>query len=184
MYVSRLDVITLEADQITADQRRGIRDATQGLVGLEVVEETGRQIVLHDLLDSTQLSVHNAVTRMRLIATSMLADAVTAAIEHDEDLAADVIERDDDVDRLWFMVSRVFRSTLRNPASAAELGMGRETCFDYHSSARQIERIADHSVKIGQLALDLEPVPDGVADALDRLHDDAAAIVEEAMDAL
>ncbi len=183
MYVSGFDVIHLETGQVTADQRRSVRDATQGLVGLEVVEETGERIVLQDLLDSGQLSVHNAVTRMRLIATTMLADAVRALIEDDDDLAADVIERDDDVDRLWFMVSRVFRSTLRDPSTAAEIGLGREACFDYHSSARQLERIADHSSKIANIALDLGTVPEAVAEALDALYEDAVAIVEQAMDA-
>lgn len=184
MYVSGYDIIRLEADKIAADQRRSIRDATKGLVGLEVVEETGSDVVLQDLLDSAQLSVHNAVTRMRLIAVTMLADAVVSVIANDDDLAADVIERDDDVDRLWFMVSRVFRSTLRNPSTTGEIDMARELCFDYHSSARQLERIADHAVKIAKHSLELDPIPSAVADAIEALHTDAAAIVEEAMDAL
>ena len=184
MYVSGFDVIRLDAPQVSAEQRRGIRTASQGLVGLEVVEETGEHVLLQDLLDSTELSVHSAVTRMRLIATTMLADAITAAIENDPDLAADVIERDDDVDRLWFLVSRVFRSTLRTPAASTEIGMDRETCFDYHSSARQLERIADHAVKIAQLTLELSPVPEDVAEALGGLHEDAASIIDRAMDAL
>lgn len=183
MYVSGFDVIRLETGQVTAEQRRSVRDATQGLVGLEVVEETSEHVVLQDLLDSGQLSVHNAVTRMRLIATTMLGDAIRALIEDDDDLAADVIERDDDVDRLWFMVSRVFRSTLRNPGAAAEIGLGREACFDYHSSARQLERIADHSAKIATIALDLGEIPADVAEALEELHEDAVAVVEQAMDA-
>lgn len=183
MYVSGFDLIRLETGQVTADQRRHVRDATQGLVGLEVVEETGDHVVLQDLLDSGQLSVHSAVTRMRLIAVTMLADAVASLVENDDDLAADVIERDDDVDRLWFMVSRVFRSMLRTPGAAAEIDLTREACFDYHSSARQLERIADHSAKIAHLAADLGSIPEDVAEPLTALHEDAVAIVEEAMDA-
>ncbi len=184
MYVSGFDVIRLAAVEVNADQRRTIRDATRGLVGLEVVEETTDSVVLRDLLDSRELSVYNAVTRMRLIALTMLDDAVTAIVENDNDLATDVIQRDDDVDRLWFMVSRVFRSTLRDPSAAAEVGLDRETCFDYHSSARQLERIADHAAKIGSLSRDLGPVPEDVAEGLIALYEDAIGIVEGAMDAL
>jgi phosphate uptake regulator len=183
MYVSGFDVIALEAGRITSDQRRAIRQATQGLVGLEVLEETGDRVVIRDLLDSSELSIHNAVTRMNLIADSMLADAA-AALTGDDDLAADVIERDDDVDRLYMMVSRIFRATLRNPKAAEELGLPREVCFDYHSSARQLERIADHATKIAHLSLNLGEVPEGVADALAELHDDAAAVIDTATDAL
>jgi phosphate uptake regulator len=184
MYVSGFDVISLEADRVTTSQRRSIRDATGNIVGLEVLEETSDRVVLQDLLDSSELSINNAITRMRLIATSMLEDAVTALVENDSDLARDVIERDSDVDRLWYLVSRIFRATLRSPTAAEELGLPREVCFDYHSSARQLERIADHAAKIAQVSLDLEEVSSDVGSALKDLHAEAATVIDDAMDAL
>ena len=184
MYVSGFDIIRLEAGRITTDQRSAIRSATQSLVGVEVLEETTDSVVIQDLLDSAELSIVNAVSRMRLIARSMLEDAVTALVENDDDIAQDVIERDDDVDRLWLVVSRIFRATLRSPRAAAELGVPREDCFDYHSSARQLERVADHVAKISNLAFKLEEIPEDVADALVELHGDASDILEKAMDAL
>jgi len=184
MYVSGFDVIALTANRITTDQRAAIRQAIQNLVGVEILQETNDSVVIQDLLDSSELSIHNAVTRMRLIATSMLADAVTALTDNDDDLAEDVIDRDDDVDRLWYVVSRIFRATLRSPRAAREMGVPRETCFDYHSSARQLERIGDHAAKIAQLALTLNAVPEEIGDAIHDLHDDAAAVIDTAMDAL
>ncbi|WP_129113057.1 phosphate signaling complex PhoU family protein [Halegenticoccus tardaugens] len=185
MYVSGFDIIALENSRITNDQRRTIRKATQSLVGLEVLEETRDRVVIRDLLDSSELSIHNAVTRMRLIALSMLEDAVAALEELDTDMARDVIQRDDDVDRLWMVVSRIFRATLRTPKAAEELGLPREICFDYHSSARQLERVGDHATKIAHLTLNIEePVPDTVIRALLELHDDAKAVVDGGMDAL
>jgi phosphate uptake regulator len=185
MYVSGFDVISLEANPITTAQRRSIREATQGLVGLEVLEETRDRIVIRDLLDSSELSIHDAVTRMRLIALSMLEDAVAALADRDDEMARDVIQRDDDVDRLWLVVSRIFRTTLRTPKAAEELGAPREICFDYQSSARQLERIADHATKIAHLVQQFdEPVPDEVMEALEALHGDAVAVVDGAMEAL
>jgi phosphate uptake regulator len=184
MYVSGFDVIRLESSRITADQRRTIRDATQRLVGLEVIEETGERVVLQDLLDSSELSVNNAITRMRLVSLAMLEDAVEALVSDDDDLAQDVIERDDDVDRLWYMVSRVFRTILRNPSEAAEIGFPRDTCFDFQSSARQLERIADHATKIAELALEVDAIPENAADPLRRLQREAREVPETAMDAL
>jgi len=184
MYVSGFDVIRFEASRVTASQRRTIREATQGLVGLEVIEETGDRVVLQDLLDSSELSVHNAITRMRLVALTMLADAVTALVEDDDELAHDVMERDDDVDRLYYMVSRVFRTVLRNPAAATEIGFPRETVFDYQSSARQLERIADHATKIAAISLEIGPVDGDVSEGLRDLQDAAVSVPETAMDAL
>lgn len=184
MYVSGFDIISLETSQVTAAQRRTIREATQGLVGLEVIGETAGRVRLQDLLDSSELSMHNALTRMRLVATTMLADAVEALLEDDDALAADVVQRDDDLDRLWSMVSRVFRSVLREFGTATEIGLDRETAFDYHSCARQLERVGDHAAKIATHAATLDAPPAGAAAAIETLHEDATEIVEMGMDAL
>jgi phosphate uptake regulator len=185
MYVSGFDVIALESSRITNDQRRTIREATQSLVGLEVLEETRDRIVIRDLLDSSELSIHNAVTRMRLIALSMFEDAMSALADLDEDMARDVIQRDDDVDRLYMVVSRIFRATLRTPKASEELGLPREVCFDYHSSARQLERVADHATKIAHLTLMLEtPVDGDLLEALVQLQQDAVRVIDGGMDAL
>ncbi|MGQ4557430.1 PhoU domain-containing protein [Halobellus sp. GM3] len=185
MYVSGFDIISLESSRITTDQRRTIRKATQSLVGLEVLEETRDKVVIRDLLDSAELSIHTAVRRMRLISLSMLGDAIDALAELDTDMARDVIQRDDDVDRLWMVVSRIFRSTLRTPKAAEELGVSREACFDYQSAARQLERIADHATKIAHLTLEFEkPVPESVVEALYKLHEESHSIIDDGMDAL
>ncbi len=185
MYVSGFDVIELEGAKITTEQHSTVRDAVQSLVGLEVLEEAHDRVVVRDLLDSSELSIHNAVTRMRLISLSMLEDAITALSGLDHDLAHDIIGRDDDLDRLWLVVSRIFRATLRTPRAAEELGLPREACFDYHSSARQLERIGDHATKIAHLTLNIEdPLPDDVTDAIDGLHDDAVDVIDTAIDAL
>ena len=185
MYVSGFEMMELTATRITSDQRRTIREATQALVGLEVLEETGESIVIRDLLDSAELSIHNAVTRMRLIALSMLTDAVAGVVAGDHEMAADVIERDDDVDRLWMVVSRIFRATLRSPKAAEEVGLDREACFDYQSAARQLERVADHATKIGHLTRQIEnPVPEDVQEAITELHTASAEVIDLSMAAL
>ncbi len=184
MYVSGFDVIILGSARISASQRRIIREATQGLVGLEVIEETSERVVLQDLLDSSELSVHNAITRMRLVSLTMLEDAVEALVNNDRELAQDVKERDDDVDRLWYMVSRVFRTVLRDPTAANEIGFPRETVFDFQSSARQLERIADHATKIADLSLEIGEIPDRAVESLQTLETRARDVPEMAMDAL
>jgi len=122
---------------------------------------------------------------MRLIAASMLEDALLALRDLDRDLASDVIQRDDDVDRLWMVVSRIFRATLRTPKASEELGLPREVCFDYHSSARQLERIGDHATKIAHLTLEIDQeIPEAVVTAIEELHAEVETVIDGAMDAL
>ncbi|MFB6282395.1 MAG: AbrB/MazE/SpoVT family DNA-binding domain-containing protein, partial [Halobacteria archaeon] len=123
MYVSGFDILRFRSDRISSDQRRSLREASQGLAGLEVIEETGETVVFQDLLDSSQLSVHRTVSRMRLIAKSMFGDSVKSLVSDDDSISEDVIERDDDVDRMFAMVSRIFRSALREAVTEESLGI-------------------------------------------------------------
>jgi len=184
MYISGFDIITLETGRLSTTQRRTIRDTAQGLIGLEVIAETASHIQLQDFMDSSELSLQTALTRMHLVATEMLADAVTALIENDADLSRSVIQRDDDVDRFWAWVSRVFRSELRAPGRPAGLGIDRETSFDYHTAARQLERVADHATKIAHQSPALDEIPPAVTEALVELYEAARDVIETAMEAL
>jgi phosphate uptake regulator len=78
----------------------------------------------------------------------------------------------------------VFRTVLRDPTAASDIGLDRETCFDYQSSARQLERIADHAAKIADLALEIGPIEGDIAEGLYDLREEAIDVPETAMDAL
>jgi phosphate uptake regulator len=183
LYVNGFSEIIVEAATIEAGGRRAVRRTANDLVGFEVSSETEGEIVLRDFLDLAELSVHDTVMRMRLLALSMLEDATVALLDGDEELATDVVGRDDDVDRLWYVTSRLFRAALRDPRSAATVGLSREACFDYRSCARQIERIADHSVKIAAHARGLEDLPEDAREPLATLEAASRGVVEDAMDA-
>ncbi len=185
MYVAGFDVMRFESDDITGDQRRSLRDTSRRLAGLEVVEETRDHITFHEILDSGEISMHRTVSRMRLIVKGMFEDSVAALVDDDAGLARDVVERDDEPDRMFAMVNRMFRASLRDLRSVEELGVTREECFDYYSAARQLERIADHSTKIAEAAVELDgSLDDDVAEAVEEASDAAFSVVEDALESL
>ncbi len=153
------------------------------MIGVEIVEEGSDRVVVQDLLDSSELSIVNAVTRMRLIAASMLEDAVTALVENDDDVARDVTERDDDVDRLWLVVSRIFRATLRSPRGRGTRrpprGLFRVPLECSPTRADRRSRRQDRPA-----CAQARGHSEDVADALLALHADVATVVEKSMDAL
>ena len=184
MYVSGFEVIKLESGQITVDQRRTIRDATRQLVGVEIVEETAGYIKLQDLLDNSEMPIRGTVERMQSMVLSMLSDAMASVIKNDIELAEDVIERDNDVDRLWFVVSRAFRTSLMSPTKMQDLGMGRLDCFDYHTCAEQLERIGDHAVKISYMKKELDVIPEDLSEDLERLYGLSKEIIVLSIEAM
>lgn len=155
-YIAGFDIISVRGDRIRPDQRRMVREISQRLVGLEIFEETQQLIVLHSLVNIKDFPVHKTVDRVFEITKAMLADAVTAFCEQDDELAHDVMERDRDVDRLVLLVARQFSLLLRDLMTEEDCALSRPQFLHYHEVANQLERVADHAAKISEAALALD----------------------------
>jgi len=154
-YIAGFDVISVRGERIRPEQRRMVREIAQRLVGLEIFEETQQLVVLHSLVNIKDFPVHKTVDRVFEITKAMLADAVDAFCEHDHELARDVIERDRDVDRLVLLVARQFSLLLRDLMTEEDCALSRPQFLYCHEVADQLERVADHAVKISEAALAL-----------------------------
>ncbi len=183
MYVAGFDRVVVETGgRSTVERAIGVVAAR--LVGMEVVEQTADTVTLGNLLDATDVSTADTVERMRALATTMLEDAVNAVLEGDDELARGVVGRDDDVDRFWLVVSRLFRSALRAPDEEGPADLARETHYDYYQAARQFERVADHAQKVAHHAPAVSELPEGLAATLTDLHELVARVLREATEAL
>jgi phosphate uptake regulator len=180
-------------DTVTLVHRRGLstetRMAIDGLVtrlsGFEVMEGDERRIVIRSLISVDSISIRKSALRLSLITQAMHRDAVTAIVEHDADLAAQVVERDREADKLYGLVVRHFRRALVDLHEASMLGHSRMELFEYYDSARQLERIADHAVKIARLVDRLDgPLEDPFADPFVECATDARRLVVRACDAV
>ncbi len=136
--------------RITVQDRNIIRSFTQLAIGPEVVEETDTSVTLKDLLNPIEMPLDRTIKRMHIIVKGMLEDAMRALETRDPLLADDVQSRDNDVDRLHWLVARQYNILLHNINLAEKMNMTigmASTCFFI---GRIIERIGDHAVKITQ----------------------------------
>lgn len=181
-YIAGFDVISVRGKRIRPEQRRMVREISQSLVGLEIFEETQQLIVLHSLVNIKDFPVHKTVDRVFEITKAMLADALVAFCEHDEELAHDVMERDRDIDRLVLLVSRQFNLLLRDLTTEDDCALSRPQFMHYHEVANQLERVADHAAKISQAALSLDvPVVERVSTDLKARFKDSNKILNLAV---
>lgn len=184
-YLAGSDIIEVKADRILAEQKNIIRSMCYKLIGPEIIEETAKKVIIQDLLNPDEISIKKSVRRMYLISNSMHMDAIKAIKTLDTDLALDVSQRDDDVDRLFLLIAKQFRSILRG----ARLPDAAETSIDeYHDlrmAAGPIERIADHARKIAKITTTLDaPIPDDIMEMIEVTSEMSRKIVEDAIDAL
>ena len=146
-YLLGYDIIQVETERrISASDRDRVKQAVQRLIGLEIIEEDSYKIVLQCLLEPSTFPPEKILRREDLITSGMLKDVMVSLHDGDQHLARSVIERDDEVDRLYFLLVRLLRTTILNPGLTEKLGISLIDCLDYRLVASLIESVADCSV--------------------------------------
>ncbi|RQD83209.1 MAG: phosphate uptake regulator PhoU [Methanocalculus sp. MSAO_Arc2] len=141
--------------RIMPEIRQKVRQYTQMAIGQEVSEETDYSIVLKDILNPVEMPLENTIRRMYTIVKSMHEDTITALEEGDAALCEDVISRDNDIDRLHWLISRQYHLISHNPTISRRMNITIGTAMTFFQISRTIERIADHAVTISTNVLAL-----------------------------
>jgi len=143
-YIGSFDVIEVRDGRVMSVQvKKVIRDFRSRVIGFEVVDETAGSVTLQDLFDSVDMPPKRVLRRMCMLVEKMFSDAGTALLRGDTGLAADVVSRDDEVDRLCWLVSKQYIAILRDLGYSEKLGVTLEECLQYQTVAKLLERIAD-----------------------------------------
>ncbi len=185
-YLLGYDVIRVEAkDRITIEEREIVKEASRRLIGLEIIEEDYTKIVMQSLLEPSALSPEKILRREYLISSGMYRDAINAFVEGDIQLAKSVIARDNEVDRLYFLLVRILRTVIQNPTLSEKLEIYPIECLDYRLTASFVESIGDQSLQIAEQALRLNSVKldKNTSKLLMSLHDVVYNAYEDAMTA-
>mgnify|MGYP001038720754 CR=1 FL=1 len=122
--------------------------------------------------------------RSETVVMSMIQDALTAMVTNDREMAADVVQRDDDVDRLYLLVSRQFTEILRS-GSLKEESIDPITAFNYTRAATNLERMADHASRIADMILQCDcTLPAEVAEGMGRISPQLLSLIEDSISSL
>lgn len=150
-YLLGFDIIRVESkDRLSPEVRDIIKKSVSGLVGLEIVEEDYAGIVLQCLLEPSGFPPEKILRRGYTIAASMHRDVVNALVDEDLRLAKNVVDRDDEVNRLYFLSVRILRTIIQNPGLSEKLGVRQIECLDYRLAASLVEAIGDECVHAAQ----------------------------------
>jgi len=156
-YLLGFDIITIEAkERISFEVRETVKNAVSHLVGLEIIEEDYSRIVLQCLLEPSGFPPEKILRRGYTIAAGMHRDVINSLVDGDAHLAKSVVARDDEVNRLYFLLVRILRTIIQNPALSEKLGVTPIGCLDYRLAASLVEAIGDECVRIAQKSVELK----------------------------
>ncbi len=143
-YLLGYDVIRIVGNKvISREDRAGIKATIGRLVGLEIMDEDSKRITMQFLLEPTAIIPERVVRRMSGLLDGMLKDMAEALAKGDSKLMALVGERDDEVDRLYFLLVRATRAAIVRPEVAEGYGLSAVDLLDYRVLATFLESIGD-----------------------------------------
>ncbi|MCX6680445.1 MAG: phosphate uptake regulator PhoU [Methanothrix sp.] len=183
-YLAGYKTVEISSPQLTAMQKRDLHSIVNKLIGPEILEETLNKVVIHDLLSAEELPSDRALKIMKNITRSMIQDALSSLVKRNKDLAMDVIQRDNDVDRLNLLIARQFIDILRSGSIKQET-LCPISAFNYMQAATNLERMADHASKIAEISSQNDnELPREMTDEIARLSSVFTTLIDDSISVL
>jgi len=180
-YLLGYHTINVISDKkFTEEERKTILNIAKNLVGMEIVEETMNSITLHNLINDASINPVKLLLRLNAITSTMYNEIIKGFYEGDESLIKQVIDRDNEVDRLYFLMVRQIRSLLQNETILNKLNLTYTDCLDLRIAGLILEKIGDECVKIAEYLLN-NKIEKGVLSVLKKITEEMQEIQEKAI---
>ncbi|HDJ66276.1 MAG TPA: phosphate uptake regulator PhoU [Nitrososphaeria archaeon] len=187
-YLTGYDIIKLKFGKRVDEYKARLKDVMRSkLIGLETIEESTNQMVVRCFLGYMDFPIKDALKRIHSMALSMCIDAIRSLKDQDKSLAKDVVQRDDEIDRLYLFVVRGLKLAVENRIIMKEMGLtSPRECLGYRLIVKSIERIADHAARIAGiiLSLSLSKINSGLIKDISGIAEKSYTIYRDAIDSL
>ena len=148
-YLLGYDIIQITSKSIIpGEDREQIRNSMRRLVGMEIIEEDASNINMQFLLDATTLNPEKILKRMSSIALGMYDDVSNGLILDDKSNLQTLSKRDVEVNRQYFLLVRLIRSTLVDKKLANVFNLENIDILDYRVAANLLENAGDTIVEL------------------------------------
>ena len=134
-----------------------IHEATDSLMGIGIVESTSNRVILQSMVDASKFPLKPLLKRFCEIITSMYEDALQALKDNDHSLATDIINRENEVNKIYWLMGRqtVAAAYDKNVLKKIEL-KGTPDLTLHMVIFPRMKQVADYAVDIANNLLALE----------------------------
>ena len=173
--------------RLNPSQRTAVKEAVRRmLMGSEIISDSTGGITIQVLVNLLELSVDGAFKRMLDLTKSMSNDAILAVKENNLELAQEVINTDDEVDRFGFYIIRQLKIAIQNEHMLKEMGFrNARICLGYRLVVKNIERAGDHATFIAKDLLEFKkPVKKEILDKIQDMNKFCLSVLDDSCLAL
>ena len=150
-YLLGYDIIKINGKStISVKDREIIRESMRRLVGMEILDEDASNITGQFLLDETSLNPEKIFKRMSSIALGMFDETLSALTTGDSTNLQTIPNRDDEINRQYFLLVRFIRSTMVDRRLAGIFNLENIDILDYRIAGNILETAGDTIVDLSR----------------------------------
>ena len=171
-YVLGRNVIKVEsARRLMREQIESIREVTQRLLGIGIIEESDRHLLLQCSINPNNFPLETVVRRLFVITSIMFKEVLDSLIDGDLELAKDAITREYEADTIYWLLARLLASAQQSRVISDSIGVSDPMDIVQHSIiAWYLEMIGDRVNNIAESIIKLQPIRhESDDDLIDRL---------------
>jgi phosphate uptake regulator len=171
---------------ISENQRKEIRDAVDGLMGIGIIESTSNHVTIQSMLDVSKFPIVPLLKRLFGLASSMYEDALKALGDKDSNLASGTTQRENEIDKIYWLTQRQLATADLDKNVLKKVGLkGSSDLFLYRTASDRIWSVANNAVDFAsnQIALEKNAINDADLQKVIRLGKEAKEIFSNSCDA-
>ncbi len=158
------------------------------LTGIAIVEQARQVVVVESFVEPTKFPVRGLLRRLQYLTQRMVGLSFRGFLEPNEEDRASVSRLEEEVDRLYWLVTRQLMAAAASKATGVQIGEtdARHIAGDMLVAA-MLERAADVTMDLvgrsGEVALELSGFPKEVSERFLSLGDRMEGLARDTMDA-
>lgn len=176
-YLLGYDVVRVVCDGgFDPDGRRIVKDVCRKLIGLEVIGEDSSSITFQCIVDPEKLDVEKTFDRLRFLVYTLQED-IARILSQDPSKMYMLTDRDDEIDRLYFLLVRL----LRSPVDVSGVTIQFSRRLDIRVAGLLLENIADRLTKLAYTLSEAGGLPSDLISKLKPIVDRLSSIRDAAL---
>lgn len=133
------------------EAKKEVKDLCRNLIGFEIVGGKGSKILIQDFLDMDEFTIEAGLKRMASLIFFMFNELLEALRLEDYEALKGVVEKDIDVDTMFFLLSKLYISRLNLKKVSKNDNLNLIEAFYYRCVAENLKRIGVQVVKVAQI---------------------------------
>ncbi len=189
-YILGRDTLKIVCSKrIPSPQVEEVRNIVRRLLGLGIIEESPNHITIQCSIDPAKFQVETLIRRLSIIVSTMHDEAMEALDGFNQELANDTIQREDEANMIYWLITRLLLSAQRSKDMAKKIGLQEPSkIIDNRMISKYLETIADCAENIAKRVVELEKYKKSIKSEtitqLSQLGELTHIIFQKAMDCI